>query len=96
MKQIPLTPRTAMDMVVCDWIQRMEDIHFRTEACLHHDEATGEEFITIHDPVTDACITVWRTPDWYGNDVLRLAQSILSPQLKQVATPESNNKGGIK
>jgi hypothetical protein len=94
MKHTRLNPRTAMDMVVCGWIQQMEDVHFRTSATLHSDADSGDQFITIHDPVTDVCITVWRTPAWYGNDVLKLAQNILAPQLKHIDGPISKPKGG--
>jgi hypothetical protein len=83
-----------MDIVVCEWIQEMEDVHFRTQSVIHHDQASGDEFITIHDPVTDTCITVWRTPSWYGEDVLKLAKSILAPQLKTGSAPEDDGKGG--
>ncbi len=96
MKQSSLNPRTAMDMIVCGWIQQMEDVHFRTNATLHSYADSGDEFITIHDPVTDVCITVWRTPAWYGNDVLKLAQNILAPQLKPVNNKNVKVKGGPK
>ena len=82
MKQTPVDPQTAMDTIVCDWIQQMEDVHYRTDAMLHTYPESGDEFITIYDSVTDVCITVWRTPAWYGNDVLKLAQNFLAPQLK--------------
>lgn len=96
MKQKRLAPRTAMDMAVCEWIQQMEDVHFRCKAVHHHDSDSGDEFITIHDPVSDMCLTIWRTPTWYGNDVLRLAQNILAPQLRQPIIPEPKLKGGAR
>ena len=88
MNQTKMKPHLAMNMVVCKWVQQMEDVHFRTEATLHCDSETGDEFITIYDPLTDVCITVWRTPAWFGNDVLELVRTILAPKLKEKGGPQ--------
>ena len=96
MKLTTMEPRTAMDKVVCEWVQQFEDVHFRTEANYCKDQGTGDEFITVYDPVTDVCITVWRSPAWYGHDVLNLARSILAPQLKTGSLPDGKTKGGAR
>ena len=83
MKVTSLKPRIAADMVVCNWIQQMENVCFRTENLLHYDHDSGDEFITIYDPGTDVCITVWRSPARYGKDVLKLARAILDTKLKK-------------
>lgn len=83
MKQISVSPQAALDRIVLGMVQRFENIHFRTEATIHLDENTGDEFVTIHDPVTDCCLTVWLSPAWYGDDVLKLAKSVLESKIKR-------------
>ena len=83
MKQTPMDPRDALDMVVCNWIQKFENIHPFTNATYHEDEETGDQFLTVVDPRTDSCIVIWLAPAWHGNDVLNLARSILSSKIKR-------------
>ncbi|MFZ4569754.1 MAG: hypothetical protein ACOYM0_01335 [Bacteroidales bacterium] len=78
-----MDPRTALDLVVCNWIQHFENIHPFTNATHHIDEETGDEFITVFDPKFDNCIVVWLAPAWYGNDVLNLARSVLASKVKR-------------
>lgn len=77
----------ALDMLVCEWIQKFSNTHFRCISRLHHDAATGDEFLTVYDPETDRCITVWLSPTRFGNEVLELARKVL-------VLPEVNGKGG--
>ncbi len=86
----------ACDKIVCNWVQQFEDVNFRIQATLHVDMDCGDEFITLYDPQTDVCLTVWRTPAWYGNDVLKLARSIIAPQLKGLNVSDDDQKGGVK
>ena len=83
MKQTTMEPVDALDCIVNNWIQRFENVHFRVRATHHQDKDTGDEFITVYDPRTDACLTVFLTPSWYGNDVVKLARGILSSGIKR-------------
>ena len=94
MKQNKLEPDAELDHIVCNWVQQFNDVVFRVEATHHYDKVTEDEFITVYDPVTDACITVWLSPHWYGLDVLNLAHGILTPQLKSANVPDDKLKGG--
>jgi hypothetical protein len=83
MKKIDVSSEIALDHIVMKLVQRFEDIHPRTQATMHMDEKTGDEFIMVHDPVMDQCLIVWFSPAWYGNNVLALAKNIISSNLKR-------------
>jgi len=83
MTQTPMEPIDALDHIVMKWVQKFQNVHPFTTATHHHDKDTGDEFITVYDERTDACLTVWLTPFWYGNDVLELARDIISPKIKR-------------
>lgn len=81
MKVINLKTDSALDHLVTDWIQKMEDVHHRCISTHLIDEKTEDEFIDIYDPQTDRCLTVWSSPARHGNDALKLAHSILKTDL---------------
>ena len=81
MKQTTMDPRTALDKIVCHWVQAFEDVNFRIEATHHFDKDSGDEFITVYDPLNDTCLTAWVSKAWYGNDVLNLANTVIRENL---------------
>jgi hypothetical protein len=78
MKVKQLETDVALDILVTNWIQRMENIHPRCISKVLFDEKTGDEFMTVYDPASDECLTVWKSPSRFGNEVLEMARGILS------------------
>lgn len=77
MKAKRLTTRKALEIVVDDWIQRIEPIRKRCISTLH-EAGDGEQIITIYDTQDDMCLTVWISPSRFGNEVLEQARMALS------------------
>jgi len=91
MKVTKVETDAALDTLVLGWIQCLEDVHFRCISRMHYDETTGDEFLTVYDPVTDRCLTVCQSPSRFGNEVLELARGVLSSKLNPIS-----RKGGQK
>lgn len=72
----------ALDRIVMERIQHFEDIHFRTECYEYTDPETGDEFITVYDPQTDQCLTLWYSPSWYGNDFVEMVKAVIAEKVK--------------
>jgi len=77
MKKTTMKPDDALDLIVCDWTQQFQNVHFRTEATHYRDKGTGDEFITVYGAVTDARITVWLSPHRFGNEVVEMARDVI-------------------
>ena len=82
-KKVKVTTIDALDRIVMQMVQQFENVHPRIQATCHVDEDCGDEFITLYDPLTDQCLTVWMSQAWYGNKVLGLAKEVMSSNLKR-------------
>lgn len=77
MKTINITAEKALDLFVMEHINRFEQIHHRLQCNKQNDPETGDEYVTVYDPETDRCLTLWYSPTWHGSEVLRDALAIL-------------------
>ena len=73
----------ALDKIVCERVQHFENVHTRCKSLIQIDEKTGDEFITVYDPITDQCLTVWSSPNWYGNDVLEVTRTVIRGEISR-------------
>lgn len=82
MKTTSITAEKALDLFVMEHINRFEQIHHRLHCLKQHDPETGDEYVTVYDPETDRCLTLWYSPSWYGMEALREAKAILRTKME--------------
>lgn len=82
MKTTSITAEKALDLFVMEHINRFEQVHFRLRCLKQHDPETGDEWVTVYDPETDSCLTLWFSPAWYGSQALREARAILNDGMR--------------
>lgn len=82
MKFRHISSQEALNRFVELHIDRFMEFHARTTCTLHVDRHTGEEYLSIFDPETDQCLTLWYTPALFGSRSLKEAKVAIASILE--------------